>query len=219
MALLHLRFCWSGLVKNEKLQSPNPKDRKRESHPCVNLRQEKLSRLLLTCVRLRFVSCTSNLLAQMFGFRKCTEFLLMLTSSLRGLLQNQNFEIILICIVCQCFPHDNTVCIHMYDEWLEIKRHNRLSRAVVHFVIDRASLFADHRISGRSIRAKCRHFRTICEQTVDTYFSHGFQFFFFEMMVVHAWRRDFLKLLRHFIRQFAISFHAFLCMTFHVVGP
>ena len=55
----------------------------------------------------------------------------------------------------------------MCDEWLEIKRHNRWSRAVVHFVIDRASLFADHRISGRSIRAKYRHVRTICEQTVD----------------------------------------------------
>ena len=34
-------------------------------------------------------------------------------------------------------------------------------QALVHFVIDRASLFADHRISGRPIRAKYKHFRTI----------------------------------------------------------
>ena len=31
---------------------------------------------------------------------------------------------------------------------------DRLSLALVHFVIDRASLFTDHGISGRPIRAK-----------------------------------------------------------------
>ena len=36
-----LWFCWFGLVRNETLQSLNPKDRERESHPCVNLHQER----------------------------------------------------------------------------------------------------------------------------------------------------------------------------------
>ena len=36
-----------------------------------------------------------------------------------------------------------------------------LSQALVHFVIDRASLFADHRISGLPIRAKYKHYGTI----------------------------------------------------------
>ena len=67
-------------------------------------------------MKLRFVSCISNLLAHMFGFRKCTKFLLMLTSSLRGLLQNQSLETILVCIVVLCFPHNNIACIHMCDE-------------------------------------------------------------------------------------------------------
>ena len=49
---------------------------------------------------------------------------------------------------------------------LEIKRAARLSQALVHFVIDRASLFTDHKISGLPLRAKSGHFRTICEQTV-----------------------------------------------------
>ena len=31
VALLHLRFCWFGLVKNVILQSQNPKDQARES--------------------------------------------------------------------------------------------------------------------------------------------------------------------------------------------
>ena len=33
--------------------------------------------------------------------------------------------------------------------------------------MDRASLFTDHRISGRPIRAKYKHFRTIWEYTCD----------------------------------------------------
>ena len=52
----------------------------------------------------------------------------------------------------------------MYDT----KRNNRLSQALVHFVIDRASSFTDHRISGLPIRAEYEHFRTILEHTCDS---------------------------------------------------
>ena len=45
VALLHLWFCWFGLVRNEILQSQIPKDRERESHPCVNLHREKSPQL------------------------------------------------------------------------------------------------------------------------------------------------------------------------------
>ena len=44
-ALLHIWFCWFGLVRNEILQSLNPKDRERESHPCVTLYREKSPQL------------------------------------------------------------------------------------------------------------------------------------------------------------------------------
>ena len=40
-------------------------------------------------------------------------------------------------------------------------------QALVHFVIDRARLFTDHRISGLPIRAKFQHFRTIWEDIFD----------------------------------------------------
>ena len=40
-------------------------------------------------------------------------------------------------------------------------------QALVHFVIDRASLFTDHGISGLPILAKWKHFRTIREHTCD----------------------------------------------------
>ena len=49
----------------------------------------------------------------------------------------------------------------------EINRFRRLSQALVHFVMDRASLFTDHRISSRPIRAKYQHFRTIWEHAFD----------------------------------------------------
>ena len=39
------------------------------------------------------------------------------------------------------------------------------------------------------------------------------------MMVIQAWRRDFLQLLNRFICKFAISFHTFLWLTFHIIGP
>ena len=59
------------------------------------------------------------------------------------------------------FPHDNIVCIHMCDEYMKSIDSGFLSHALVHFVIDRASLFTDHRISGRPIRRKKKHFRKI----------------------------------------------------------
>ena len=43
----------------------------------------------------------------------------------------------------------------------------RLSQALVHFVMARASLFTDHKISGRPILAKYKHFRTIWEHVFD----------------------------------------------------
>ena len=44
---------------------------------------------------------------------------------------------------------------------------SRLSHGRVHFVTDLASLFTDHKMSGRPIRSKYTHFKTICEQTSD----------------------------------------------------
>ena len=68
---------------------------------------------------------------------------------------------------CAVFPTEQN-CRYSLAWWMcEIKRAKRLSQAFVRLVIDRASLFTDHRISSLPIRAKHRQFRTICEQTVD----------------------------------------------------
>ena len=57
----------------------------------------------------------------------------------QDLLQNRSLEIVPACTVQQCYPHDNIVCIHMCDECMKSNRFRRLSQALVHFVIDRAS--------------------------------------------------------------------------------
>ena len=108
-----------------------------------------------------------QLIGTTFDFRKFTDFLLMLISSLPGLLQNQSLETILISSVVLCCPH-NKYCLHSHVLWMSsIKRAKRLSHAFVHFVTARARLFTDHKVSSLPILAKYRHFTTICEQTVD----------------------------------------------------
>ena len=65
--------------------------------------REMISACVENCVKLKSVSCTSNLLAPTCDFRKCTRVHLTLILSLLGLPQNQNLEPILICIVVHCF--------------------------------------------------------------------------------------------------------------------
>ena len=74
----------------------------------------------------------------------------------------------------------------------------------------RASLITDHKISSLPIRAEYKHLRTICAHTY---------FFFLDLMVGNTWSCDFVYLLSCSIRQFGTSYHAFLCMTFHIIGP
>ena len=74
----------------------------------------------------------------------------------------------------------------------EIERAKRSSRALVHFVTARASLFPDHRMSGLSIRAKYRHVMTIWRHSPIVY-----NFSPFEVMVVKTWCGDLKKLALH----------------------
>ena len=38
-------------------------------------------------------------------------------------------------------------------------------------------------------------------------------------MVIDAWSRYFVELLSRLVRQLTMSFHTFLGMTFHIIGP
>ena len=136
-------------------------------HPCVNLHREMLFQLLLNCVKLNSVSCTSNLLAQMFDFQLCTRPLLILILILQVLQQNQSLETIPCLQCCAVFPTWQN-CLYSHVQWTyEIKRAERLSNALVHLVIARASLLTDHKMSGLPMRFKYWHVRKMCEQTFD----------------------------------------------------
>ena len=59
-------------------------------------------------------------------------------------------------------------CRNSFVWWMyEINLVKRLSHAWVHFVTALVNLLTDHRMSSLPIRAKYKHFNTICEQTCD----------------------------------------------------
>ena len=94
---------------------------------------------------------------------------------------------------CAVFPTWQ-YCLNSRVWWMsEIKRAKRSLHALVHLVTARASLFTDQRMSGLPMRAKYKHFRTICEQTFWQ-FSNRSHVFCFKLMVVNAWCCDFVKL-------------------------
>ena len=157
-------------------------------------------------------SCTSNLLYKCVTSENAQCSTLSRFESLRSPAKSESWDRPRTAL----FPHDNTVCTHKYDEYLK-SNENRLSQALVHLVVDRASLFTDHRMSGRPTRAKYAAFRNNL-RAYFWQFSYIIQFFFFEMMVINAWRRYCVELLSRFVRQLTISFHTFPGMTFQVIG-
>ena len=156
----------SDACSREELRRSDPINRQRETRPISIQRPKRWFRILLNCVKLKFVSYTSNLLEQMYDFRKCTVFLQKWLLNPQDLQQNRSLE---NSPSLHCFAILPTwqCCLYSHVWWMyDINRFRRLSQALVHFVIDRANLFTDHRISGLPIiRAKYKHFRTIWEHT------------------------------------------------------
>ena len=72
-------------------------------------------------------------------------------------------------------------CLYSHVWWIyDINRFRRLSQALVHFVIDRANLFTDHRTSIFQFMSNVN-----ISENLKVYlwqFSNRFHFFFFEVM-------------------------------------
>ena len=100
----------------------------------------------------------------MFDFQRCTKLRLLWILSLHDLLQSLNLEITPIDYVEPHFPHDNVGGSH---SWNECRKLIVPAHAGVHFVTDRANLLTDHRVSGRPVRARYKHFKTTWEQTSE----------------------------------------------------
>ena len=95
-----------------------------------------------------FVSCTSNLLEQMYDFRRYTMFLQKWILNLQDLPQNRSLETVPICIVLQCFPHDNIVCVHLYDEYMKSVDSDVCHRlwSILLWIVQNCSLTKEHRV-------------------------------------------------------------------------
>ena len=188
-------------MRNEILQSPNPTVRPLESHPCVNLASKEInSASCENCVKQHFVSYTSNLLTEMFGFRKCTEFHLMLTSSL----PNQILETILICIVVLCFPLNNIARV------CECTRSNASN--VCHKLL---SISSPHE-QGCSQTIKYQVYQYVPTIDISEQFVSRLwtilpltQFLLFLICGHPGMTSRLCTIVWCFTRQFAISFHAF----------
>ena len=116
-------------------------------------------------------------------FWKYTEFSLMLTSNLQGLLQNQSLETILICNVVLIFPQQ--YCLYSHVWWVfATKRAKRLSHALVHFVTARATLFTDQKYKSTNT-CQIQTFQNNLGTNCGLY-SYWLNFFFKKkLMVIH----------------------------------
>ena len=86
------------------------------NHPVSIQRPKRCFRILLNCVKLKFVSCTSNLMGQVRGFQICTMIHLRSISNLQDLAQSESLDTVPVGIVMLYFPHDSTVCTHLCGE-------------------------------------------------------------------------------------------------------
>ena len=101
-------FLLMMVMMSARLQKPNPMSPERGYRPCLNQRLRIQPRTLWNCVRLPFASCTSNLLEQKVRLSPKKHKMPLdvdLESSRR---QNLSLEILPVCDVLRCFPHDNT---------------------------------------------------------------------------------------------------------------
>ena len=89
--------------------------------------------------------------------------------------------------------------------------------AWVHFVTALASLLTDERMSLPPLRARNKHFKTICEHFC--HFSNWFLFFHLQGMIIQAGSWDFVQLLCLFLRQFQKYFNVLFRVSYHVIAP
>ena len=201
--------CNTSITKSQRSSA-------REYRPFVNLQQEKKSQIPLNlCETDVSFSHIQLLRTNTYVTAKNRQtFHLKSISNLQDLQQSQSLETVPICIVVLCFPHENAACNH---QWNECKRSNVLD--VCHmlwsiFVIARASLLTDHRVSGLCFACQVQTLQNNLRAYIWQ-FSHGFQSFFFELMVILAWSWDFVEVAESFcVSQLATPFDAFICMTF-----
>ena len=180
-----------------------------------NIQRNKWFLIVLNCVKLKSVSCTSNSSEQMYDFQKRTIFSQKWILNPQDLPQNQKIKTVPVCIVLAVLP------TWQYCLYSHLKRNQSIHAFVTCFgpFCDGSCKFIHWPYNIKSsnpcqVSAFENNWRTCLWQ-----FSNRFCFFFFEVVVIDAWSRYFVELLNLLVSQLAISFHTFLGMAFHVIRP
>ena len=159
-------------LSNATLLSPHPVNQEQGVRPFANQHTTKWFPILQNWGILTFASCTSIQLIgdKMLGFPKYIRLSPRLISSPQSRQQIQSLGIYPI---RQCWAVLPTwqyiVGSHLCDECMKLILPNVCHKLCVHLVTDLASLLTDHWMSGPQIRAKYKQFKTICEQTFDSF--------------------------------------------------
>ena len=102
-------------------------------------------------------------ICRQFDFQKCTKLCLMLILSLQDLLQSLNLEIAQSTMLSR-ISHMTFLAVITCEMIVGNKACHLSVTCLSPF---RANLFTDHRMSGRPIRARYKHFKAMWEQTSD----------------------------------------------------
>ena len=125
----------------------------------------------------------------------------------QDLLQNRSLETVPVCIVWQCLPHGNTVCIHMFDE---CKRSNHMLWSILWSIVQVCSLTLEYQVFQYAPS------KSISEQFESMFLTilQRISIFIFEMMVMNSWNRYIVQLLSRLVCQLTISFQHISCHDF-----
>ena len=186
-------------------------------HPISVLCPERYFQILLSCEKLTSVSYTSNLLEQMYGCQKHIMFSLKWILNLQDLLRSQSLETVPVCIVLQYYPHNNTVCIHMCDEYLKSIDSGVCHKpwSILWLIVQVCSLTKEYRV-----------FQFLPKISISEKFESILLTILPRISILLLWNDGrqcmeliLVELLSRLVCQLTISFYTFVGMTLHVIGP
>ena len=153
----------------------------------------------------------------MFDFQRYIRFLPKLFLSPQGHQQSLSLGKDPIDNAEPCYPHDNIVGSHLCDECMK-----SILPTVCHKPLSICWLIEQ----VCSLTKGCQAYQFVPGTSFSRQFvrilltiSNWFKFLFLEMVIIQVRTWDFVQLPCLFIRQLAVSFNAFLSMSFHVVRP
>ena len=176
----------------QRLNQSDPINRERESRPISIQRPKRWFQILLNCVKLNFVSCTSSYWNKCITSKNAhcstrSRFRVKISRKIGVLKQSQP------ALFCKYYPHNITVKVQMCDE-CKISSDLCVCHklwSILWSIVQICSLTIENQVfqyvPSTNISEKLRaYFWQFCCR---------FQFFLFKVVVIDAWSRYFVELL------------------------